>query len=383
MIIKNKNKILDFVIPISVLGFATVLFHIFYWDIEIQSFFYSENLGWFLKNDQPWKFLYQSSNVPALLISVSSLILLGVSFFKTTLLKYRKILLFLTCVMAIGPGLVVNTILKDNWGRPRPRNVVEFGGNYQYEKPLEIDSSSKGKSFPCGHASMGFYLMSFFFIFRQNKKKLAYIFLLIGIISGCLIGMARIVQGGHFASDVIWAGGIVYLVAVSAYYLLKMDKTIFLISEIQLPVKRNLIVLIIFLTAISLALLIISSTPYHYEKQYIIDQNQQNYKMQLQFERGDVEFIIGDTPEIELKAIAHGFPWSKLKTKFKLIDNSITIKQRESGHFSEVNQTITITIPDTLKFEISIIIEEGNVILSEFSNNINLETDLQKGKVIR
>ena len=380
MMTKNKIKILDFVIPISVLGFATVLFSIFRWDIDIQRLFYSEDLGWFLKNEQPWEFLYHSSNLPALLISVSSLILLGISFFKTSLLKYRKILLFLTCVMAIGPGLIVNTILKDNWGRPRPRNIVEFGGNYQYEKPLEIDDSSKGKSFPCGHASMGFYLMSFFFIFRNNKNKLAYVFLIIGIISGCLIGMARIVQGGHFASDVIWAGGIVYLVAVSAYYLLKMDKTIFLKSDVKLPIKRNLLVLIIFLAATALALLIIMASSYHYEKQYIIQQNQQYYEIQI--ERGDVEIIKGDIPTIEINANAHGFPWSKLKTKFKQIDNSISIKQRESGYFSEVNQTITISVPDTLKIEIRINIEEGNVILNEYSDNINLETALKKGKVI-
>ena len=76
MMIKSKIKLLDFVIPISVLGFATALFNIFNWDREIQSFFYSDNLGWFLKNEQPWKFLYHSSNVPALLISVSSLVLL-------------------------------------------------------------------------------------------------------------------------------------------------------------------------------------------------------------------------------------------------------------------------------------------------------------------
>ena len=35
---------------------------------------------------------------------------------------------FLVLSLLLGPGLLVNVILKDNWGRPRPGSVVEFGG---------------------------------------------------------------------------------------------------------------------------------------------------------------------------------------------------------------------------------------------------------------
>ncbi|MEI9804295.1 MAG: hypothetical protein WDN48_07260 [Pseudolabrys sp.] len=30
--------------------------------------------------------------------------------------------------MALGPGLAVNVLLKDHWGRPRPIDVTQFGG---------------------------------------------------------------------------------------------------------------------------------------------------------------------------------------------------------------------------------------------------------------
>ena len=34
---------------------------------------------------------------------------------------------FLLLALALGPGLIVNTALKDHWGRARPSQVVEFG----------------------------------------------------------------------------------------------------------------------------------------------------------------------------------------------------------------------------------------------------------------
>jgi len=36
--------------------------------------------------------------------------------------------------------------------------------------------------------------------------------------------MARVAQGGHFVSDVLWAWGIVHLTAVSLYYLMGLDR---------------------------------------------------------------------------------------------------------------------------------------------------------------
>ena len=47
--------------------------------------------------------------------------------------------------------------------------------------------------------------------------------LLAGACYGALMGVARMAQGGHFPSDVLWAGGVVYLVGLSLYYLLRLD----------------------------------------------------------------------------------------------------------------------------------------------------------------
>src|SRR5687768_7121090 len=39
-----------------------------------------------------------------------------------------KKVVYLFLVLIVGAGLIVNLVLKDNFGRARPRDVVEFGG---------------------------------------------------------------------------------------------------------------------------------------------------------------------------------------------------------------------------------------------------------------
>lgn len=387
---KKKKLIfwLDFGIPVLILAIFTILFRKFNWDISIQKYFFTLEEGWIFKNAQPWKFLYHFGNIPALLLSVSSLILLSISFFKTSLIKYRKIFIFMTIVMALGPGLFINSILKDNWGRPRPRDIIEFGGNYNYEQVLEIDKDSKGKSFPCGHASMGFYLMTLFFIFRKRMNLTAHRALYIGIVWGCLIGMARIVQGGHFASDVLWAGGLVYLVAAAAFYILKMNSYIFVeIINDKLPIKRNLIVLIIIAATIALTLLILMADSQSYNKTFSYNIFSDKIGFKIEIERGDIEFLNGDSISINVDYIAHGFPWSKVKTKVKGEDflefQTLSLKQRESGYFTEVNQTITVFLPDSLDYDISIKIGEGNLILLDLADEIEIKAELNNGRIIQ
>ncbi len=64
---------------------------------------------------------------------------------------------FLIAVLAIGPGLVANVMLKDNWGRARPRQVVEFGGTKHFTPPLvPARECARNCSFVSGEASSAF-----------------------------------------------------------------------------------------------------------------------------------------------------------------------------------------------------------------------------------
>ena len=222
----QKEAIKDWAIPTVLLLILTILFRTLPWDLQLESIFYSSETGWFAKDHGFWIGLYKYAYIPAfVLFAISALVLVaGLLIFRFK--KFRKITLLIVLTMAIGPGLFVNLVFKDNWGRTRPRDVVEFGGTMPYYGALQ-PSLDKGKSFPSGHASIAFFLFVPYFFLRKTNRKTALIFLQLGLCYGTLVGIGRMLQGGHFASDVIWSCGMVYLCGLGMYYLLRMDKSIY------------------------------------------------------------------------------------------------------------------------------------------------------------
>lgn len=120
---------------------------------------------------------------------------------------WRKRLLFLALSLAIGPGIIGNVILKDHsLGRPRPYQVYEFGGQDQFSPVLQYSGQChRNCSFISGHAALAFYFIAL--AWALGKPRLLYV----GITLGLIVGFIRIIQGGHFLSDVTFAFWVDYL----------------------------------------------------------------------------------------------------------------------------------------------------------------------------
>ena len=74
----------------------------------------------------------------------------------------RKALVFLVAATALGPGLIANTVLKDNWGRARPYQTEAFGGTRQFTPaPLPAAQCERNCAFVSGHAALAFSVVSF------------------------------------------------------------------------------------------------------------------------------------------------------------------------------------------------------------------------------
>jgi len=131
---------------------------------------------------------------------------------------------FFVILLALGPGLIVNSIFKEYWGRPRPRDIVQYGGKKEFLHPWQKGVAHNGSSFPSGHSSAAFYLTAPFFVLRRRKPRAANLWLAGGLIFGIFMSIARMVQGGHFLSDNLWAWGMVHLTAVALYYLLRLNR---------------------------------------------------------------------------------------------------------------------------------------------------------------
>jgi len=127
-------------------------------------------------------------------------------------------------LLALGPGLLVNTVFKDQWGRPRPREAAQFGGSKTFHQPWERGGAKQGRSFPSGHGASAFYLAMPFFALRRRYPRIAVRIFTAGMCYGLFMGVARITQGGHFISDILWAWGMVHLTAVALYYLMGLDR---------------------------------------------------------------------------------------------------------------------------------------------------------------
>lgn len=126
--------------------------------------------------------------------------------------------LFLVSCLALGPGLVANVILKNNWGRARPFHVREYGGDQIFTPALfRSDQCADNCSFVSGEAASIFMLFfALALLLPQRRGAL----IASGIIGGTLAGFVRIAQGGHFLSDVVFAGVLMALIAQTLYWLI-------------------------------------------------------------------------------------------------------------------------------------------------------------------
>jgi membrane-associated PAP2 superfamily phosphatase len=172
----------------------------------------------------PWQALYKLDRTPALLLGLVGLAGIVVSRFRPEKFRWRRPGLFLVILLLLGPGLLVNAVFKEHWGRPRPREVVQFGGKKQFHQPWQRGEDGQGRSFPSGHSSAAFYMTAPYFIYRRNNKRLSLCWLSGGLIFGVFMSIARITQGGHFLSDCLWAWGMVHLLAVLLASVLHLDQ---------------------------------------------------------------------------------------------------------------------------------------------------------------
>ena len=107
-------------------------------DIAFAGLFYREGEDFFLNHWPPFDFLYVL--VPAMRTAVIALVIGMLVARAMTRLKSLHVrssaIVYITLSLAIGPGLISNTVLKDNMGRARPNQTVQFGGTRTFTPAL-------------------------------------------------------------------------------------------------------------------------------------------------------------------------------------------------------------------------------------------------------
>lgn len=192
-------------------------------DIWFSGLFYRESTGFYLRN-AAWVGLLYDMVQPLTVVLVLGLLCLLIY----NLVRRRAVgpfdtraVLFMFAVLGLGPGLVVNAVFKEHWGRARPRDIVEFGGTRTFTPAFVIsDQCERNCSFVSGHASLPFAFAALGFLLRRRRWAVyagAAAF-------GGLVGFGRIVQGAHFLSDVVFSGVFVFLIAyLLAHFVFRLE----------------------------------------------------------------------------------------------------------------------------------------------------------------
>jgi membrane-associated PAP2 superfamily phosphatase len=129
-----------------------------------------------------------------------------------------RAVVFLISTMILAPGLLVNVLLKDHWGRPRPIDVTQFGGQDQFVAWWDPRGSCPSNcAFVSGDVSGAFWTVAPAALALPQWRALAY-----GAALALGTGMAaiRVMAGAHFPSDVIFAGVFTFLVIWAVYALI-------------------------------------------------------------------------------------------------------------------------------------------------------------------
>ncbi|MEF2071013.1 phosphatase PAP2 family protein [Consotaella aegiceratis] len=184
-------------------------------DLRLSDTFYRDGMGFWLAEDARLRLVRSLGNHLTMLVVVACLVAAFAPFVRIGrhigLRPHQA--LFVLAVYALGPGLLVNGILKNVVGRARPREIWEFGGGSDFTGVWTVFGGCLSNcSFVSGEGASAFALLCLIFVAPRGDR------LTIGpslFAVALALSLNRIAFGGHFLSDVLIAWILVLFVAVS------------------------------------------------------------------------------------------------------------------------------------------------------------------------
>ena len=135
---------------------------------------------------------------------------------------------FLALSLALGPGLLVNTILKDHSHRPRPAQVEEFGGSLAFRPFYALDGAcERNCSFVSGEGSAAFWTVGAALLAPASLQPVAFAG---ALVFGIAVSLLRMAFGGHFLSDTIFAALFTWLILIATWRLFRPGRAEIVLS---------------------------------------------------------------------------------------------------------------------------------------------------------
>lgn len=174
-------------------------------DLWASGLFYRDG-AWLLDRDSIWLAL-PYRGLPrlgqGLLLGLSIALLLSIGQRFARLRARRVTLGFLLAGALLGPVLLVDATLKEHSGRSRPINVEQFGGTRQFTPAfVPADQCAQNCSFVSGHVATASFIMAFGWLGAPASRRR---WLLASLAFGGFFALVRMLPGGHFLSDTLFA----------------------------------------------------------------------------------------------------------------------------------------------------------------------------------
>ncbi|MDC0037836.1 phosphatase PAP2 family protein [Alphaproteobacteria bacterium] len=185
-------------------------------DIYIGGLFYEGNQKFFIESFSLTSIMARKIFLPLLIVYIIICPILSLYIpIKNIFFGFKFILkdiIFIFSSVLFNLIIVVNVLLKGFWGRARPNDILDFGGEDKFSAWFQYsDACNSNCSFVSGDASVGFSLIVLYLI---TKNRL---FFWLSLFSGIILGVVRISEGGHFFSDILMSGLIIYFLSFSQF----------------------------------------------------------------------------------------------------------------------------------------------------------------------
>ena len=183
-------------------------------DLAVSQWFYTPDQGFLLKSSDLAGNVRSAGKVAFVTVAVAALGLLVTTFVSGRLRPVAppSCCLYLLATLAVGPGLLVNGVLKNFWGRARPRHTLDFGGEWPFSPAwLDADHCAGNCSFVSGEAAVAFWLVGLTLVVpaRLRIRTLA-----ATLPFAAAVSLNRVLYGAHFLSDVVIAWAIIWVVLI-------------------------------------------------------------------------------------------------------------------------------------------------------------------------
>jgi len=352
----------------ATIGVMLIISWIFsHWDLDrtIAARFYSSETGWYLKKTNPWYWLYRYGTIPGIAFTLAALIGAVMTRFWMPESRWHRYFLLVVLTSILGAGLIVNGILKPYWGRPRPNQIRELGGQYKYRNALSPGIPGKGKSFPSGHATMGFIFVSLAYFYRKSRV-VAWIGGIGGLAYGTLISITRVVQGAHFVTDCIWSLGIIWMVASVMYYFILRIPAHVSHKTNRLTKKQKIGIIVIgMLLSAAITTAFLTRRPYYETYSFHIGPIPPGIReLRVGLENGFVRTSVRYTDQHPLLVLinAYGFAWIGAFEVQESVSRSnsgavhqVIYRMKEHGYFAELTHDIEVVVPNSLRDRLRVV----------------------------